>query len=144
VGAGLLVLVVGGYFASGLLRETGEAHTDLSAADGSLWLGNHEVLVSVTPRPARAMEPLTFRFRLVEPGKGVVLPGARLSFRMKMDMGPHQHVLAAVDDDVAEARSVILPTCPSGGRVWFGDVSAESRAGPVQATFRIELAPGEK
>ncbi len=111
---------------------------DITSADGSVIVDGARVGISVEPRPARPFQPLRFRFDVEPP-----VESARVSFTMTMDMGEHAYTLVP-GDGAWTAAGVVLPTCGSGSREWFGDLELRGAAGVTRRVrFRIELAPVE-
>ncbi|OGQ85718.1 MAG: hypothetical protein A2289_13430 [Deltaproteobacteria bacterium RIFOXYA12_FULL_58_15] len=149
VGVVVAVLLFGGIYLSRLVntgtavegevtsgQSTGEL--DVSQKNGTMKLGPLVADVVVSPRPPLPMTNLTFEFVLKD--KGAPVDSARLSFNMKMDMGPHDYSLIAAGDGRWLAKDVVLPTCPSGGRLWFGTLAARQDDQEHRGRFRIELA----
>jgi hypothetical protein len=116
-----------------------DVNLDMSASDGHMVIDGIAVNVAVEPRPARPFEQLRFRFAFSRDGTPVEIEEARVSFSMTMDMGPHDYRLVREADQWV-ANDVILPTCGSGSRLWFGALEFHDAA-THHGRFRIDLAP---
>jgi hypothetical protein len=111
---------------------------DVTLTDAALDLGDVQVIVSVTPRPAVAFQNRRFRVRVESGGLPVVLEGGRISFEMTMPMGEHRYALVRGENGWQEAQ-VVLPFCRSGNPRWYATVEGTVAGRPVTARFRLDL-----
>jgi hypothetical protein len=85
-------------------------------------LAGSTVTLTVTPRPVKAMQDLSFKVIIT----GNVLTSAQLPYidlaMPGMNMGPNRVQLESVGNNTYEGQGVIV-RCPSGRRIWQARVT---------------------
>jgi hypothetical protein len=139
-----LVLLIGGVVLSQRLTSRRDQpgagpELDLSLHDGELLVDDIHVAITASPRPVQPMKPVQLALAFRRGGQPVAVEAPRLSFNMVMDMGPHDYALRRGSDVSWVATDVVLPTCQSGGRQWFGTLRFGVDGQPHLGRFRLEL-----